>query len=227
MEGKTVEVIVTFNEAVEVKTNGGTPTIGINLDQSRTRQAPYVRGSDSHEIVFAYTIANGDGNTNRIEVNRNSMKRNGAEVHSAETKVEALLDHDGTVVQGTPGSTAQGPSARFERVPEHHEGTQFNIELHFNTEIPGLSGQTVQGALLDVEGRLGKCSRTTDTGKQPGMARQRDTIAQRENRDPPSGARMRRAKRCVRRQPAAHRSGIGNRAGRSVDGAVPQRAPRA
>ena len=32
MEGKTVEVIVTFNEAVEVKTNGGTPTIGINLD---------------------------------------------------------------------------------------------------------------------------------------------------------------------------------------------------
>ena len=80
------------------------------------------------------------------------MKRNGAEVHSAETKVEALLDHDGTVVQGTPGSTAQGPSARFERVPEHHEGTQFNIELHFNTEIPGLSYQTVQGALLEVEG---------------------------------------------------------------------------
>ena len=152
MEGKTVEVIVTFNEAVEVKTNGGTPTIGIKLDTSRTREAPYARGSDTHEIVFAYTIANGDGNTNRIEVNRNSMKRNGAEVHSAQTKVEALLDHDGTVVQGTPGSTAQGPSARFERVPEHHEGTQFNIELHFNTEIPGLSYQTVQGGLLEVEG---------------------------------------------------------------------------
>ena len=80
MEGKTVEVIVTFNEAVEVKTNGGTPTIGINLDTSRSREAPYARGTDTHEMVFAYTIANGDGNTNRIAVNPNSIKRNGAEV---------------------------------------------------------------------------------------------------------------------------------------------------
>ena len=124
MEGKTVEVIVTFNEAVEVKTNGGTPTIGINLDTSRTREAPYARGTDTHEMVFAYTIANGDGNTNRIAVNPNSIKRNGAEVHSAQTKVEAVLDHDGTVVETTPilPPPAQGPSARFANMPAHHEG---------------------------------------------------------------------------------------------------------
>ena len=154
MEGKTVEVTVTFNEAVEVKTNGGTPTIGINLDTSRTREAPYARGSDTHEIVFAYTIANGDGNTNRIAVNPNSIKRNGAEVQSAQTKVEAVLDHDGTVVETTPilPPPGQGPSARFTNLPAHHEGTQFNIELHFNTEIQGLNDQTVQGGLLEVEG---------------------------------------------------------------------------
>ena len=56
-EGKTVEVTVTFNELVKVKTNGGTPTIGIKLDQSRNRQAPYVRGTDTHEMVFAYQLA--------------------------------------------------------------------------------------------------------------------------------------------------------------------------
>ena len=59
-----------------MKTNGGTPDIGINLDESRTRQAPYVRGSDTHEMVFAYTTrGTATADTNRIEVNRNSMKR--------------------------------------------------------------------------------------------------------------------------------------------------------
>ena len=152
-EGQTVEVTVTFNEAVEVKTNGGTPTIGINLDKSRNRQAPYVRGTDTHEMVFAYQLARDDGDTNRIEVKRNSLSRNGAEVRSAETKVEAVLDHDGTVVESTPVTpTTQGPSARFANMPAHHNGTQFEFHLHFSTSIPGLSYQTVQGGLLEVEG---------------------------------------------------------------------------
>ena len=166
MEGKTVEVIVTFNEAVEVKTNGGTPTIGINLDTSRSREAPYARGTDTHEMVFAYTIANGDGNTNRIAVNPNSIKRNGAEVHSAETKVEAVLDHDGTVVETTPilPPPAQGPSARFANMPAHHDGIAVRVPLalqHRDTgaQLPNRAGRPARGRR-----RLGECSRATDTG---------------------------------------------------------------
>ena len=153
-EGKTVEVTVTFNELVKVKTNGGTPTIGIKLDQSRNRQAPYVRGTDTHEMVFAYQLAEEDGDTNRIEVKRNSLSGNGAEVRSAETKIKAVLDHDGTVVETTPilPPPGQGPSARFANLPEHHDGSQFEFHLHFSTSIPELSYRTVGGNLLEIDG---------------------------------------------------------------------------
>ena len=44
-------------------------------------------------------------------------------------------------------------TARFENVPESHDGaTAFTVELHFSEDIPGLSYKTVAGGLLDVTG---------------------------------------------------------------------------
>ena len=214
-----------------MKTNGGTPDYRDQSGyESRTREAPYARGTDTHEMVFAYTTrGTATADTNRIEVNRNSISGNGAEVQSAQTKVEAVLDHDGTVVESHTNTAAAG--ARTERKVCKHARAPRWIAVrtplalqHRDTgaQLPNRAGRPARG-----RGRLGECSRATDTGKQPGMAYQPDTLPQREDRDSPSGARMRRAKRCVHQQPTTHRSGIGNRAGRAVDGAVPGRAPRA
>ena len=44
-------------------------------------------------------------------------------------------------------------TARFENVPESHDGSSaFTFELHFSEDIPDLSYRTVAGALLDVTG---------------------------------------------------------------------------
>ena len=44
-------------------------------------------------------------------------------------------------------------TARFENVPESHDGsTAFTVELHFSEDIPGLSYTTVAGGLLNVPG---------------------------------------------------------------------------
>ena len=59
--------------------------------------------------------------------------------------------------------TPEGPSARFEGVPEQHNGaTAFTVELRFSAEPAGLSYRTVQGGLLEVEGgTVTRAARTT------------------------------------------------------------------
>ena len=44
-------------------------------------------------------------------------------------------------------------TARFESVPESHDGsTAFTFELHFSEDIPALSYKTVTGGLFEVTG---------------------------------------------------------------------------
>ena len=61
--GETVGVTVTFSEAVDVGTNGGTPSVGVELGGSSTaaRSAAYASGSGTAELVFGYTLVQGDG----------------------------------------------------------------------------------------------------------------------------------------------------------------------
>lgn len=54
-EGESVDVAVTFSEAVDVDTAGGTPSIGIDLGGTASRSAGYVSGSGTTELVFRYT----------------------------------------------------------------------------------------------------------------------------------------------------------------------------
>ena len=44
-EGEAVEVTLTFSEAVDVDTAGGTPTVGIALGGTEARSASWVRGT--------------------------------------------------------------------------------------------------------------------------------------------------------------------------------------
>jgi hypothetical protein len=58
---------VNFNEAVYVDTTGGTPRIAIVVGAT-TRYASYVSGSGVSALVFSYTVANGDIDSNGITV---------------------------------------------------------------------------------------------------------------------------------------------------------------
>ena len=64
--------------------------------------------------------------------------------------ISATVQMEPQAAQQSGGGTL---TARFENVPESHDGaTAFTVELHFSENIPGLSYKTVGGGLLDATG---------------------------------------------------------------------------
>ena len=150
--GETVEVSITFSEAVEVEPSGGTPDIGIGLDLTEARRAAYASGSGTDTVVFAYTLDKDDGHRSSMAVTPNSLAVNGGTIRSVATGVDAVLDHNGAAVQGSAGRTPTGPTASFSSLPGHHGGNAFTFALGFSAEPEGLSYRTVREGLLNVEG---------------------------------------------------------------------------
>ncbi len=161
--GETVEVTLTFDEAVAVDTAGGTPSVGLSLGGSASRSAPYVRGTGTTALVFAYTLADADGAHASMTVPFDSLALNGGTIRSVASGADASLSHVGASVLGQSSGTAIGDrgqvgkpdgfTARFERLPERHDGeTAFTVELHFSAAPDALSYRTVGGGLLEVSG---------------------------------------------------------------------------
>ena len=153
-EGETVEVTLAFSEAVEVDTANGVPSVGIGLGgPTPARSAAWLRGSGTAELVFGYALVQGDGDHTAMAVAPDSLALNGGTIRSVATGADAALGHAGALVLGAAGRTPAGPGARFEGVPESHDGaTAFTVELHFNAEPEGLSFRTVAGGLLEATG---------------------------------------------------------------------------
>ena len=167
-EGETVEVALTFDEAVTVDTTGGTPTVALTLGASTAKTAAYVRGSGTAELVFGYTLAKGEGPYDSAQLALNSLALNGGAIRSTASGADAALAHDGFAVIGGPtmrGDTDPGPTARFSALPQRHDGeSAFDIELHFSAAPEGLSYRTVAGGLLAVTGGTVEKARRKTTG---------------------------------------------------------------
>ena len=167
-EGETVEVTLGFSEAVAVDTTGGTPSVTIGLNGAQVRRAAYLRGSGTAELVFGYMLIGGDGAHTVMAVTPDSLALNGGAIRNVATSADAALGHNGTLVLASPPSIPDGPKARFEGLPEQHNGTTaFTVELHFSAEPEGLSYRTVQGGLLEIEGgTVTRAARTTPGSNQ-------------------------------------------------------------
>ena len=159
--GESVEVTLSFSEAVDVDISGGTPSLEIRLGGTAAHSAEYLSGSGTSELVFGYTLGNSESSYTSVSVTPNSLALNGGTIRSAETQVAALLAHNGTVVQGsstrnTRNEVPVSPTAlkaTFSNPPKHHDGSsKFVVDLTFSKEPVGLSYQTVGGSLLDVTG---------------------------------------------------------------------------
>ena len=162
-EGETVEVTVAFSEAVEVDTATGVPSVGLELGgPTQTRSAAYLRGSGTAELVFGYTLVDGDGAHTVMAVTPDSLALNDGAIRSVATGADAALGHAGTLVLASPPSIPDGPKARFEGLPEQHNGaTAFTVELQFSAEPAGLSYRTVQGGLQVQGGTVTRAARRT------------------------------------------------------------------
>ena len=154
--GETVDVTLTFSEAVTVDTTGGTPSIGLDLGGTESRSATYLRGSGTTALVFAYTLTAADGSHTSLLVPIDSLTLNGGAIRSEATAADAALGHSGAAKTGsTLGTQNEGDAftARFGALPQSHDGlSAFTFELHFSAAPEGLSYSTVAGGLLDVTG---------------------------------------------------------------------------
>ena len=101
-EGETVEVTLTFSEAVDVDTAGGTPSIGLALSGIEARSAEYLRGSGTAELVFGYTLVAGDGSHSTMSVTPDSLATGGGTIRASDGSADAALGHEGAAVIGIP-----------------------------------------------------------------------------------------------------------------------------
>ena len=119
--GEAIEVSVTFSEPVEVDTSGGGLTIGLGMGtDTANRIADYVRQSGPARLVFSYTVASGDSDSDGVAVPADAIAFAGGNVTNRFGGA-ALLGHDavaadakhqvdgglGALTGGVCGRTAQ------------------------------------------------------------------------------------------------------------------------
>ena len=84
--GDTIQVTVTFDQAVTVDTSGGTPRIQLRVgggDPEHLKWADYTSGNGNEALVFAYTVQAGDKDTNGIYIAADDLELNGGTIQSS------------------------------------------------------------------------------------------------------------------------------------------------
>ena len=100
--GETVEVTVSFDVSMFVDTTDGTPTIGIALGGTEARVAGYVRGHNTTDLVFSYTLTDADGSHDSMFVTADSLTLNDGSIRNAATGAAAELAHESAAKLAQP-----------------------------------------------------------------------------------------------------------------------------
>ena len=93
--GESVEVTFIFSLPVQVDTTGGDPSLPVLLSGMTERQALYLGGSGSRQLVFGYTLTDSDGAHASLLVEPNSLALNGGSIHGVDTMLDAAIEHQG------------------------------------------------------------------------------------------------------------------------------------
>ena len=94
--GETVEVEVTYSEAVSVR---GAPHIGLSVrsatgNSDNEYEAPYARGSGTDRLVFAFTAPSGLKDDDGIQLHSDPLRLNGAGIAAVSDGTSALWNLD-------------------------------------------------------------------------------------------------------------------------------------
>ena len=104
--GEKIEIAATFSQPVTVTGDAATGALGRGRT---TRQAGYVRGTGTNRLVFEYTVAQGDTDTDGIAIAADSLALERAARSGTPMTVAASLDHDALAAQS--GHKADGSTA--------------------------------------------------------------------------------------------------------------------
>ena len=97
--GAVIRVALTFSEAVQVDTTGGTPSVLLKFDRDPTypkKTAPYESGSGTDTLVFAFgPLAPPNHSSHGVALLADTLALNGGAVRSANSLQDAALAHTG------------------------------------------------------------------------------------------------------------------------------------
>ena len=157
--GDTVEVAVTFSEAVTVETAGGIPWLGL-LVGTKTGQAAYASGSGTQTLVFSYAVAPGDEDTDGVSVPAGTIALNGGTLEDA-AEHGANLAH--AAIAADPARQVDGST-----VPARLTGVAFAGEAPRDTDRDGAGDTYRPGDEIRIEARFDR-SVTVDTAGTPSL----------------------------------------------------------
>ena len=143
--GELVSVVVTFSEPVAVT---GTPILGLRVGED-AKQAIYESGAASSKLVFAYSVAEGDEDTNGVGIEANSLSLDGGMIRG-ESGDAALLGHER--LEDDPLHQADGIR------PELAAGKEASVKkdtllLTFAEALDGSSTPEAEDFRVEVEGK--------------------------------------------------------------------------
>ena len=132
--GDEIQVGLTFSEAVTVT---GAPQLTLDVGDQR-RTAEYSEGSTTTQLLFTYTVASGDEDTDGIAVVANGLALNGGAIRAGSE--DATLTHAGLhsgdhKVDGIAPTVTVGGEPRTYVPP----GRLFNVIFYFSEKVYGLT----------------------------------------------------------------------------------------
>ncbi len=148
--GETVEVRFRFSRAVNVDTADGTPSVQVLLSGTTSREAEYLRGSGTQQLVFGYTLRDGDGEHGSLLLEPNTLALNGGSIEDTSGN-SADITHQGTGVVFAPPPDVDAPGLRSATVDGSNMALAYDEELD-NSGLPssGLFSVNVNGTPRSV-----------------------------------------------------------------------------
>ena len=147
--GDEIQVGLTFSEAVTVT---GAPQLTLDVG-GRNRTAEYSEGSTTTRLLFTYTVASGDEDTDGIAVVANSLALNGGAIRAGAINaalIHAALQANDHKVDGIAPTVTVGGETRTYVPP----GRQFNVVFYFSEKVYGITDAEItvtNGEAHDVQ----------------------------------------------------------------------------
>ena len=138
-----MDVTATFNEAVTVT---GTPQIDLTIGATG-RKADYESGSTTAQLLFQYTVADTDEDTDGASVNANGLKLNGGSIVRSNTTINADLAHAARTNQSRHKVDGKAPALTRAEVDA---GT---LTLTYDETLDGSSRPATGDFAVTVDGR--------------------------------------------------------------------------
>ena len=151
--GDEIQVGLTFSEAVTVV---GAPQLTLDVG-GQNRTAAYSEGSTTTQLLFTYTVASGDEDTDGIAVVANSLALNGGAIRAGSedaTLTHAGLHSAGHKVDGVAPTVTAGGETRTYVPPDR----QFYVIFYFSEQVYGITTDEItvtNGVAHDVRATLG------------------------------------------------------------------------